>query len=335
MANPFEVVKDSSIWQSKSNFSTSKSKDNSLRIGVVKKVYLDPSADEIRYLVDVRDKSDSIEMNCRMLRRFGGVFNYEDTIYHGYKFTDRPDQVQSFDTKAGDAVLVGFLNGEGREAIILGGVMHSARSSTLDITQGPQYASEFNGVKTEINQNGEYILTFRGIPTNSAILNSTPNLTLPAPTYNTTVGTSFFKLDQTGSMELNDNSTSGVQNLRIDKSGGFIIVNAGAISLKMTKSSQEVDLLCKVLNITSSTSITQTTQTFRTEASTSATVKSPKIALGTDSIELLDQLFQLIDALGTIITISPVGPCDPLSTTGQWSAVTAIQSKIKQITGSI
>ena len=299
--DPFSVVQDSSVWQSSGNFGVARGKDPYLRMGVVKKAYQDPDSGEIRYLVDIRDKSDSIEMNCRMLRRFGGVFNYEDMVYQGYKFTDKPDQVSSFDAKAGDAVLVGFLNGEGRDAIILGGVMHAARTANIDITKGPQYLSEFNGVETSINEVGEYTVTFKGIPTNIAILNNYPNATIPAPTYDTSVGSSFFKMDVTGSLELNDNATSDFQNIRIDKPSGTLTINSGKISLKMTKSSQQVDLNCEILNINSTTSITQKTQQFETDATTSVKIKSPQVAIGTDSVELLQQIIDQLDKISSFL----------------------------------
>src|SRR5690606_2811389 len=103
--------------------------------------------------------------------------------------------------KAGDAVLVAFLNGEAREAVILGGLIHPARKSTLDITKGPQYISEFNGVETSINNDGEYKLTFKAVPTNAKKLDDKPSSKIPAPTYDTKVGGSFFWFDKTGSIE--------------------------------------------------------------------------------------------------------------------------------------
>ena len=316
--DPFSTIKDSSIWQSSSNFNAFRAKDPMLRIAIVKKVYQDSATTELRYLVTMFDKSDEIELNCRLMRRFGGVFNYEDIVYQGYTFTDAPDPVSTLSAKAGDIVLVAFLNGEGREGIILGGIMHAARISTIDIDNGPQYMSEFNGMQTIINQNGEYILTFRGIPTNISVLNNIPSTQLPVPTYDTSVGSSFLKIDQTGSLELNDNSSSGIQNIRIDKSGGFVIVNAGSASLKMTKSSQEVDLTCEILNINASTSISQTTDIFSIDANSSATIttemftvnasistmiNSPDITLTGASIELIGTSIALSGA--TVALSSP------------------------------
>lgn len=335
MNNPFGIVKDSSIWQNSTVYDAVNQKDPYLRIGIVKKVYREARTSDIKYLVEVQDRNDSVEVNARLLRRFGGVFNYEDVVDHGYKFDDKPDPTRSFEAKAGDSVLVAFLNGEAREAIILGGLIHPARTSTLDITKGPQYISEFNGIETSINDNGEYKITFKAIPTNIGKLDEKPNAKLPAPIYNTKVGGSFLSFDKTGSIEINDKDQEGIQNLRIDKPGGTITINSGKIKLTLSKKDEKVTLKSKSLEITSDNKISGKTKEFKMEASTSVKINSPKIAIGKEGNELLDQLFQLIEMLSKVTPISPIGPCTPLIMTPQWSGVSSVQSKIKELTGSL
>jgi len=335
MNNPFKTVKDSALWRTPSAAAAMFNKDPYLRIAIIKKVYREKISTELKYLVEIQDRNDSIEVNARMLRRFGGAFNYEDIVYHGYKFDDKPDPVRAFDAKAGDAVLVAFLNGEAREAVILGGLIHPARKSTVDITKGPQYVSEFNGVETTINENGEYKIIFKAVPTNIKKLDDKPSKTLPKPTYDTKVGGSFFQFDKTGSIEFNDKDQGGIQNVRIDKPGGTITVNSGKIKLVMTKKSEKVELKCKLLDIVSDDKIDGKTKEFKLEASTFVKVNSPKVAIGKEGIELLDQISQMIDALAKVIPISPVGPCSAIGVSPQWAGVVSVQSKIKEITGSL
>lgn len=335
MANPFNIIKDSSLWQSTATASAITNKDPYLRIAIVKKVFREKRSSELKYLVEIQDRNDSIEVNARMLRRFGGVFNYEDVVYHGYKFDDKPDPVKDFSAKAGDTVLVAFLNGEAREAIILGGIIHPARISDIKIDKGPQYASEFNGIETIINENGEYTITFKAIPTNIKKLDEKPNGQLPKPIYDDKVGGSFFKFDKTGSYEVSDKDKNGIQNLKINKASGTIEINSGKINLTMTKKQEQVQLKCKIVNIESTDKITQKTKEFSLDASTSVKIKSPKIAIGKDGIELLDQLSKMIDAIGKVMPISPVGPCSAIGASPQWSGVVEIQSKIKEITGGL
>lgn len=335
MSDPFSIVKDSSIWNNSNAFSAVDKRDPYLRIGIVKKVYREARTTDIKYLVEVQDKNDSIEVNARLLRKFGGVYNYEDIVEHGYKFDDKPDPTRNFEAKAGDTVLVAFLNGQAREAVILGGLIHPARKSTLDITKGPQYQSEFNGIETRINENGEYTMTFKAVPTNVKKLDAIPQAAIPAPTYDDKIGGSFFQFDKTGSVEINDKDKNGIQNLRIDKPKGTITVNSGKIKLVMTKKDEKVELKCKLLDIISDDKITVKTKEFKMEATTSTKINSPKVAIGKEGIELLDQLFQMIEALAKVIPISPVGPCSAIGSSPQWPGVVDVQSKIKEITGSL
>lgn len=332
----FDIVKDSSIWHNNNNFSAVERKDPYLRIGIVKKVYIDKLTTDLRYLVEMRDRNDAIELNCRLLRKFGGVFNYEEVIFHGYKFDDKPDPVQAFDAKAGDVVLVGLLNGEAREGIILGSLSHPARKSKMDIAKGQQYMSEFNGIETSINELGEYKLTFKAIPKNIKKLDEKPSQKLPAPEYDDKIGTSFFKFDKTGSYEVSDNSKEeGFQNLKIDKAKGTFEINSGKIKLLLTKKGEKISIKCKDTTLTSDDKITAKTKEFSLDASKSAKIKSAKVAIGKDGVELLAQIFQLVEKLGMVKPISPVGPCTPLMATPEWPDVKQIQSKIKEITGTL
>jgi hypothetical protein len=336
MSNPFEIIKDSSMWQNSSIYGTVAKKDPFIRIGIIKKVFRDEKSTDLRYLVEVQDRNDSIEVNARMMRKFGGVYNYEDFTYHGYKISDQPDPIKNFDAKAGDAVVVAFMNGEAREAIILGSLIHPARKSTIDIKNGPQYESEFNGIRTEINKDGEHTVTFKGMPKNLATYDNTPTGKLPVPEYDDKIGTTFLKIDKTGSYEISDNNKEdpGFQNFRIDKPKGTMEFNSGKIRVTLTKKEEKIQITCKLVDINSVDKVTVKTKTAKVEASTAASIKSPKIAIGKEGVELLDQIFKLIEKLGMVKPISPVGPCTPLMATGEWSEVKQIQSKVKEITGS-
>lgn len=319
--NPFKIVKDSSIWYNPDNYAMFDRRDGLMRIGVVRKTANDSATGELRYLVDVQILSDTVPVSCKMLRRFGGVFNYEDYIMQGYNSNDIPDPVSFPEAKAGDLVLVCLLNGQAREGVIVGGLSHPARKTKVQVAKGPQYKSEFNGLETSINESGEMIVTFKGIPTNINALKIASTKKIPDPTYDTKIGTTFYKLDKTGGFIVSDNSTSkeGPQSIHIDKANGFVRVLSGKISLKLDKKLEQVSLTSKILSVNSTKS---------------ASIKSPKIAIGKEGVELLDQLAQLIDAIGNIQPISPVGPCTPISATPQWVQVEAVKSKIKEITGS-
>lgn len=328
------MVKDSSIWQDPSLGRKNGGRDPYLRIGIVKSVSYDPVQGDVRYLCEVQDKSDKVNVNCRQMRRFGGAYNYEDIIDRGYNTNDTPDPVQNYESKAGDIVLVAFFNGEGREGVILGGLTHPSRTIAIKPTDGPQYKSEFNGIQTEINKDGEYIVTFKGQPTNLAALKNTPSNKIAPATYDASIGTSFYKWDKTGSFTVSDNAQNEIQSIKIDKPAGTIQLLSGTVSIKMTKSSQAIDVACKTMDTQASAKISATTKEWTVDSTTRAYIKSPKVAIGTDAIELLDQLAKLVDALGKVTPISPIGQCTSLIASPGWPEVEAIKSKIKQITGS-
>lgn len=90
--------------------------------------------------------------NCSMASLFGGNGDF-------CRFTLRPGT--DFDT--GTKVIIGCINGEMSKAVILGGL----RDGLTDVrtepkSQGHNYCCEFNGIRQEINTDGEYSITFKG-----------------------------------------------------------------------------------------------------------------------------------------------------------------------------
>jgi hypothetical protein len=267
------IVRDSSIWAHAETMAAFHRTDPMIRVGIIKAAFNDEVTGELRYLVGVNSNGREIPINCVMLRRFGGVYNYEDFIGHGYNYQDAPDSIAGYNAKAGDAVLVGQLNGQGRDGVILGGLTHAARKTTIQATGGPQYDAEFNGVHTNINAKGEWTLTFKGQPTNLAKLNDTPAQQIPPAVYDQTIGGSYMKFDVKGGWTVSDAAQSTPQSIYIDKAGGNITATAN-------------------------NKFTVNVKNFLAMATSTATINSPKIAIGNGGTELLDQVTQ---ALGDII----------------------------------
>ena len=173
---------------------------------------------------------------------------------------DKLDESASYYAKPGDMVIVASLNGEFREGIILGSIIHPSRKSTLDPEKGPQYINEFNGVETYINETGEYKLTFKGLQKNINKLKEKPGQNIEIAQYDDAVGGSYFQLDKTGSFLLIDSAKEQPQSIKLDKPNGSITIQSGNIVITMTKKDEKVSLKSKVLSINSETSISQTTK---------------------------------------------------------------------------
>lgn len=331
-----DIIKDSSIWYNSDRLAAAQKTDNSIRIGIIKSSIFDQSTGDVLYAVEVRYRQTKVNMKCKYTRNFGGVFNYEDVLYRGYSVNEKADNVEDYNKKAGDMVLVAPLDGNQFEGVIIGLLSHPARKSTFNIEDGPQYKSEFNGVEKSINKDGELLVTIKGQPKNIAKLAEAPGPVLPLPEYDTKIGGAYYKFDKLGGFLLSDASTeNGVQSLAIDKANGSFTINSGKISITLTKKTETASLKCKILTVASEDKISMTTKEFKVEAKKSASIKAEKIAIGKDGVELLDELIKVIDNIGMIQAISPVGPCTPLKATPQWPQIEQIKAKIQQIKGSL
>lgn len=330
------IVSDSSIWKSNAAYAAADKKDTSVRVGMVREIVYDDAGAQTKYLVEVFDKTNQMPVLCVRLDKVGGAFNYEEYTHVNNPVDERNlSSGSKYGVRTGDVVLVAFANGDSREGFILGGIRHPARKEKVGKASGQAYMAEFNGMNTSINKDGEWKLTFRGVPTNFSKL-STPSTgaDVPEPTYNDSVGTSYMQFDKTGSWTLSDSSQQKPQSIKIDKPNGKIIITSGAVTITMDKNAELTAMVTKDMTVDASNSITKTTKEYSLTASTFTKIKSPKVAIGTDGIELLDQLVKLVDALAKVIIYSPVGPCAVFGSSAQWPGVDAIKNNIKTIKGS-
>ena len=330
------TVKDSSIYDNVSSMKLLYRRDATVKVGMVKEIRKVESTNENRFVVEVWDKSQHIPVLCSYISKFGGIYNYEEYNWRGF-YAGLDDAGRSeYSVRAGDVVLIAYINGTSQEGIILGGIKHPGRAPQFEPEDKIVYASEFNGVKKEINIDGEFTTTFRGIQTNLADLDKAPDGSpIPEPVYDEEVGTTYTKFDKTGGWITSDNATKDPQSVHIDKENGKITITSGKIVLTMEKGGELTSLVTKELTITAADKMDTTTKDWATVASKTAKIKSPKIAFGTDGTELLDQVIKALEGLGKVKPISPVGPCAPLTATPEWAEVAGVISKINGIKGSL
>ena len=232
-------------------------------------------------------------------------------------------------------MLVAFIGGISTQGIILGGIAHQDRPSKLKLADGPTYASEFNGMETIINKDGEYTLIHKGLPTNIAGLKAPAGKKVTAPAYDKAVGNSFIKFDKTGGIEIGDKATSKPQSIKIDKKSGKMEVKSGSVSIIMDKAKESVDLKSKKLTMTIADKIEIKTKEYQVGATKTVKIKAPKIAIGSGSVELLDQLIKMVDALGKLKPVSPTGPCTPLMADPGWPDVLKVKTDLTKIKGKL
>jgi hypothetical protein len=192
------IVKDSSIYQDYESYALENSSDASLKIGVIRDI-VEIDGPDIAYIVETWLGGKWTPVQCTRATRFGGVYNYEEITYRGFKPEDSNASDGMMDFKPGDTVLIAYLLGDSREGIIINCINHPGRPKLFKSTDGVVYESEFNGINKSITAEGEYTVTFKGPQTNIAELDKPASgKPIPAPQYDESVMGSFYKFASDG-----------------------------------------------------------------------------------------------------------------------------------------
>ena len=292
------IVKDSSIWNDPSATSLLYGKDCAVRIGVIRDEIFLTDAGVTRYKVEVWDNGVTIPVSCIRTSRFGGIYNFEEYTHRGFTpGTNDASTVRNL--QPGDQVIVAYLNGNSREGVILGSINHFGRKEAINAPEqekannfsefvnrkGPttvRYISEFNGLQTAINSDGEHRVTFKGQPTNLAKLLEAPTGNeIPAPVYDEKIGSSYYEFDKTGSWYLNDNSKDGgIQSIKVDKPNGKIEIISGKTSLVINKKDETYTYTQK--KVTFNTADEWNLNTKKTNIMSSAEINAKAAKINTD-----------------------------------------------------
>ena len=99
--------------------------------------------------------------NCRLASWLGGQYNYAERVLRP---NQKPLNEIPLKDQDGDIVLVQYIQGQNMAPMIVGmGTQPKDGDSTgATIETGPRWIEEYNGVKTEINKDGEYSLIAKG-----------------------------------------------------------------------------------------------------------------------------------------------------------------------------
>lgn len=98
--------------------------------------------------------------NCRLGSLFsGGDYGYDETIL---KATTKDLSKVKLSDHDGDVVMVQFIQGHDGYPIIIGYGKGLHNTTAANKADGPRKLSEYNGLKQEINNTGEYTITRKG-----------------------------------------------------------------------------------------------------------------------------------------------------------------------------
>ncbi|CAK0749535.1 hypothetical protein CCP1ISM_330002 [Azospirillaceae bacterium] len=182
---------------------------------------------EIYYVDDIKNKSKyQVEYNIRVefgdrhgqeyenvtaVNLYGGMMNISEMVYSPKEQTTKGDRNADdsymFDHD-GSQVVIAFMDGYPNKPFIIGGWNHTNNNVFATKKEdGVRKIEEFNGIRLNINKDGEFILTYYGGKRNS----KTKKTALPdtAPTT--------FKIDKDGSWSVDDKENQLIKISRKDK----------------------------------------------------------------------------------------------------------------------
>lgn len=337
-------INDTSIYPDPAAVAVQRHPDTAVRVGIIRSVDIQTDG-STRYIVEINVNSTQIAVSCVLMQRFGGIHNFEE-----YKIRPWLNKVPGnllppvsagpYSKRAGDVVVVAFINGNPREGVILGGLNHPGRVTDGEsIPEGKiEYLNVFNGMVTEVRDDGSYKLTYNGRAINDSLLDLPPlGVTPPKPLYNPIISGSFLGFDPNGSFLVSDNN---VQLIKLEKSvaSGNLIIKSGEakIELSGTLATGDINVKAQAINIEGDLSTSIKSTVSHSVESLQVSIKGTQMAIGSDQFELFQGLSDLIDALGTLTVTSPVGTCTPLSAAPTWAAkVLPLQILIKTMTASL
>jgi len=238
------IIDDSSLIGNPADYIQ---KDYSIRVGVVRQHVYYSKSQETRYIVEVWKNNRIYPMTCIRSSKFGGLYNYEEFNLRGFEVGESPSSDGNFKVIPGDMVLVAASSGDSREGIIIGSLNHYGRDEILPPNGDIAYISEFNGIQTMINKDGEYRVTFKGIQENIDKLKEPPNgEPYPVAQHNNDVGFSYYQFNKEGSYLLTDNANDELpQSIFVDKPNGKIIVTSGKTMLTINKEEESYEIVNK------------------------------------------------------------------------------------------
>ena len=263
MTTRSKTILDSSLHQSCLTIPPSY-RDPYIRTGVVRRQLAYTSnigETSTRYSVDVNNHGKEIPVTCSIMSRFGGPFNYEewsDLVWDGGK--DK-NSASNYIFRAGDVVLVALINGQPNDGVILGCLKHPARKEKIARDKSTAYISEFNGIETSINKDGEFKQVFKGTPTNlSKLTGPCSGTKIPEPIYDEKISGSYYSWSKDGSYMLSDNAKENPQIVKIDKPNGKITITSGKTILTIDKKEESYSIINKKTTVASADQFTLTTK---------------------------------------------------------------------------
>ena len=137
------------------------------------------------------DKGVSLMRNVPALSSLGGGVDYSEMVFEPaeHASTGKNDATNTFQNRNGSIVAIAFWNGKFDRPVIIGAYTHPKKSRRTK-SDGISYIQVFRGLKTEINKDGEWSITYQSPYGPDGKLKSEAT------------GPSFIKLNKKGGLEI-------------------------------------------------------------------------------------------------------------------------------------
>ena len=313
--------------------------DTKIRVGVVYEEIVGENSGETTYTVMVSVGSHDVPVTCVRMSRFGGAHNYEEYNLRAYEDAAGTGLNKPYSQRAGDVVVIAFLDGSARKGVILGGIRHSSRTEKLTANKTPAYISRFNGIEKTISEEGALTYTYRGsTPASEASLKTIPTgIPILEAVDDPIAAGSTFGFNEDGNFCATDGDAQSIVVNKDKLGGGNIVLTSGSTTVTLAGGAggQEVTI-DTVGDVTISTvkNVDISGLDISLNANKAIAIESKLgVSITSAGSELLDLIITLIDELGAVKVVAPMGPCTSLNETPMWLKVVAVKLKITSMMG--
>ena len=329
-------TEDSSLYVDADVYEAYYKGDYAIRVGIIREIIQDTEDAESNdgfFVVDVMITGREVALTCVQSYRYSSPHNFEEFTPRNWLKTSPdllpPESAGLKAYRAGEVVIVAAIEGDYRQGIIIGSLRHPSRPRYTPIDGELAYVSRFNGLETQIKSDGSYKVVWRGLPTNTSLLDLPPTSSpVPQAQFDEEISGTYFGIDTTGSYWLSDNNNQYLY-IKKDQENGKIQFISTDTSVTIDK--ENTDIISKNLHVTSEKTSIKAKEAINLD-SKEISLKG-KISIGNDSAELLTVLAELITELGNVVVNSPVGTCTPVNSSPNWALIEQLKAKIEQITG--
>lgn len=347
-------------------------KNYPLRLGVITQIYAisDPhnfSKLATEYDVSVFEQNEDrgntilVYKNCICTDPLGSIADFLDKNLRSQTQNDNPLGTLNTSNQNGATVILLCLDGVSEKAVIIGGLPHPDRESTL-LNSNPYLQGEYNGINVVVNTDGSTALTFNGATDNDGkVINSSQKATSAqiqkdgSFVFLTASGT-MFNMNTDGSIQaLTSNGNTVYLNntaneISINQKDGSIVgLNSTGVTISDASGKQILTINDSTIQLTSGGSVLEqsTNHTISSGAvdisglggvklkdqlGGEISIKNGMIAIGNPTAELLDLFNQTLTAIESLTVPTIVGPSGPPINI---AAFTAIQTQLALIKGSL